>query len=124
MMRNLKSFDNLRQVIRYSITENTSYKTVRLTDGSVCEYGDEDHITDMEGLVRGIETLRDQYRRTSAARSVYAAAAKQLKQEIKKLRAKKQITELEPGEPMKPRPGFDGGLTTEPGHGRYEPGND
>lgn len=112
----------LKDLIKESILESAHYREVRLTDGEICEYGDEKHISDMESLVAGLETLRDQQRRTSASRLVYADAVKQLKQEIKKFRKKHVVHELDVE--YKPKVGFDGGQATTPGHGRYSPGED
>lgn len=132
------TFAELRELIRAQLLGEATqyYEEVTLSDGSPGKYGDESHVTDMEGLVAGMECLRNQQRRGTAARSIYANAVRQLKSQIKGARSKgggAVTPEVEavdpssierPGKPRRPKPGFDGGRATVPGHGRYEPGTD
>ena len=108
-----------------------SYQNVTLSDGTTCDYGSPEHLADMEKLIGGLECLRNQHRRTSAARSIYASALRHLKSEIKKVQRKIPVdSEIEeptasieePGKPRKPKPGFGGGLASSPAHGRHSPG--
>lgn len=126
----------LKQLIRDRLLGEATqyYEEVTLSDGSAGKYGDESHVSDMEGLVSGMECLRNQQRRGTAARSIYATAVRQLKNQIKGIRSRSEgrvTPEVEavdpssierPGKSRRPKPGFDGGQATVPGHGRYEPG--
>ncbi len=127
------TFAELRQLIRSHLLEATQYyEDVTLSDGSSGKYGDKSHVSDMEGLVAGMECLRNQQRRGTAARSIYANAVRQLKSQIKNIRSKvsPEVEAVDPasierpGKPRRPKPGFDGGIATSPGHGRYNPGDE
>lgn len=109
------------------------YEDVTLTNGNTGKYGDASHLEDMERIVVGMETLRGQQRRGTAARSIYASAVRQLKAQIKAAKMRQEQTTIEPdseamsieepGKPRKSKPsGFDGGRATSPGQGRHEPG--
>jgi len=128
------TYDELCKKIREGLIEEAVqyYEDVKLTTGDSVKYGDANHLKDMEGMIHGMETLRDQQRRGTAARSIYATAVRQLKMQIKATKARHEQTTIDPdseamsiekpGKPRKQRPGFDGGRSTTPGHGRYEPG--
>lgn len=82
---------DLRRLIREGILEEGQhYDEVVLSDGSECAFGDPAHISDMEQIANGLECLRNQQRRGTASRSVFAAAVAQLKSMIRKVASKQE----------------------------------
>ena len=124
------SFGRLKEMIRQRVlAESQHYDEVTLLDGATSSYGSLKHVADMEKIVAGLECIRNQQRRGTAARSIYSAAVAQLKSQLRKtLRHIDQpktyrVESEEPGRVRRPKPGFGGGIATVPGHGRYNPGD-
>jgi hypothetical protein len=113
---------NLKSLIRESIRETT----VSLSDGSVVEFGSNEHIADMSSILAGLENLKRQHKYATAARAKFADASMQLKKLIKRASKNKESdseqqdfvvkSEMSPG-----RTGYGRGAM---GAGQYNPGFD
>jgi len=115
-------YGSLKSLIRESIEKTT----VSLSDGSVVEFGSNEHITDMSSILTGLENLKRQHKYGTSARAKFADASMQLKKLIKRASRRKESddeqqsvvvkSEMSPG-----RTGYGRGAM---GAGQYNPGFD
>lgn len=64
--------------------------SVTLENGSVVEYGSDEHISDLEEMVRRLEFYRNRHGKGSVDRDVFARPRNKLAARIKKLKRKRE----------------------------------
>ncbi len=88
---------DLKSTIASLLKEAQHYEEIKLLNGETCTYGSAKHLADLKRAEESLSCLRNQHRRGTATRSVYAASLARLKTEIKKISKKNEVSPLPDG---------------------------
>lgn len=118
----LVSVSELRKLVRMELQESSQRgEEVTLSDGSPSTFASPEHVRDMQAILAGLLSLKNQHRYGTASRSRFADAASHLRRILTRASAKManasaSVDESEAG------PGTTGYGRGAPAHGRYTPG--
>jgi hypothetical protein len=83
--------------LRKLIQETLGGDEITLSDGTITTYASEDHLRDMQAILAGLESLKRQHKYGSAARSRFAEASAQLKNQLKKAQMSAESIKVDVG---------------------------
>lgn len=85
---------DLRHLIKEAV-QAQHYPEITLSDGAKVPWGSPEHVKDMHMVVAGLQCLRDQQRRGTSNRSIFAQACNKLNAMIRKAESTQQPVEID-----------------------------